>query len=92
MQGGEKTLQELAFSALFAILFSLATLLFGGAEPTTVEVLYPHHVVREGESLWVIAVRYYPETDMHETVMRLRYLNGLETTLVRPGQVLRLEE
>lgn len=45
-------------------------------------------VVAQGDSLWEIALRLNPEGDPRETVVRLRRLNGLESNLIHPGQVL----
>lgn len=47
-----------------------------------------HVVVEQGDSLWEIARQLSPEADPRETVVKLRLLNGLESNLIHPGQVL----
>lgn len=46
------------------------------------------YVVGEGDTLWAIAGRYYPERDPWEVVWAIRQANGLEGAegpLIRPG-------
>ena len=54
--------------------------------PATVQQV----TVRPGETLWAIATRTAPEVDPRQTVAVLMDLNGLETSTVQAGQVLRL--
>ncbi|MQA93702.1 MAG: LysM peptidoglycan-binding domain-containing protein [Streptosporangiales bacterium] len=42
--------------------------------------------VQNGDTLWAVAERTRPEVDPRVTVARIRDLNGLEGTLVQPGQ------
>lgn len=51
-----------------------------------------HVVVQQGDSLWEIARQLSPEADPRETVVQLRALNGLESNLIHPGQVLLVPE
>jgi membrane-bound lytic murein transglycosylase D len=46
--------------------------------------VYGTHVVRKGESLYIIARRY------RTSVTQLKKLNGLRSNLIRPGQKLRV--
>ena len=46
-------------------------------------------VVQPGESLWEIADRFAPESaDLRVVITELVELNGLQTKVLRPGQVL----
>jgi LysM repeat protein len=46
-------------------------------------------VVLPGDTLWDIAGRYGPPgSDIRETVYRIRKANGLQTSVLQPGQVL----
>lgn len=45
-------------------------------------------VVEQGDSLWLIAQRTTPESDPREVVTRIRELNGMQSNLIQPGQVL----
>lgn len=46
--------------------------------------------VRTGDTLWGIAEQYYDEVDPRVAVAAIRACNGLSTTEIAPGQVLRL--
>ncbi|MEZ5116407.1 MAG: LysM peptidoglycan-binding domain-containing protein [Candidatus Nanopelagicales bacterium] len=54
----------------------------GAVPPAATELV----VVQPGETLWSIAEAVDPQADPRETVERLRSLNGLEGSLVVPGQ------
>jgi len=45
-------------------------------------------VVQPGQSLWRFAATSMPGTDTREAVVRIRELNGLAGSVIRPGQVL----
>lgn len=48
-------------------------------------------VVRDGDTLWQIARRYAePGADPRRLVEQIRAVNGLETAVLRPGQVLKV--
>lgn len=44
--------------------------------------------VRAGESLWQLASRVAPDSETSAVVSRIRELNGIEDTVVHPGQPL----
>lgn len=50
------------------------------------DVRTTEYVVREGDTLWDIARRISPEGHHGKTVWTIRELNGLESSLIRPGQ------
>jgi nucleoid-associated protein YgaU len=56
----------------------------GPSDPVAVERVS----VEQGDSLWLIAERVAPERDPRDVVHRLRELNGLDSNLIQPGQVL----
>ena len=45
-------------------------------------------VVEQGDTLWRVAVRAVPDTDPRRTVDEIMELNGLESSLITPGQSL----
>ncbi|HEY8496768.1 MAG TPA: LysM peptidoglycan-binding domain-containing protein [Limnochordales bacterium] len=58
---------------------------------TPVQQEYVDVVVRDGDTLWQIARRHAgPGADPRQMVERIRAANGLETAVVRPGQVLKV--
>jgi len=49
------------------------------------------HLVVTGETLWEIAAEYTPAgEDVRDTVFDIRRANGLEGSLIFPGQVLQI--
>jgi len=50
------------------------------------DVQTTEYVVREGDTLWDIARRISPEGHHGKIVWTIRELNGLESSLIRPGQ------
>lgn len=48
------------------------------------------HVVRAGETLWSIAVRYEPSRDPREVVHAIAGANGLDPGRLLPGQEIAL--
>ncbi|OUM98083.1 MAG: hypothetical protein BAA04_07555 [Firmicutes bacterium ZCTH02-B6] len=58
---------------------------------TPVEQQFVDVVVRQGETLWQIAKRHAePGADPRQLVEQIRVANGLESAVVRPGQVLKV--
>lgn len=48
-------------------------------------------MIAPGDTLWEIADRFSPESvDLREVVQELVQLNGLESKVLRPGQVLQV--
>lgn len=64
------------------------------AETLTSPVSQPQMIVVEpGDTLWDIASEVAsPETDIREIVGLIKYINGLSTSALRPGQTLYLPE
>ena len=54
-----------------------------GPEPTTVD-----YRVRSGDTLWNIAAVVAPDGDVRDIVAEIKHLNDLDTSLIKPGQVL----
>jgi hypothetical protein len=48
--------------------------------------------VRPGDTLWRIASRCSPDTDIRDEVAAIERLNGLSDTVVRPGMRLRVPD
>jgi LysM repeat protein len=46
--------------------------------------------VRPGDTLWSIATSVAGEGDVRDVVARIRQVNGLDGTVLVPGEVLRL--
>jgi len=52
---------------------------------------YDQHVVVVGDTLWQIAETYTPAgEDVRTTIFGIREANGLENSVIVPGQVLRI--
>lgn len=47
-------------------------------------------MVERGDTLWQIALRYYPHTDPRKPVAAIKDLNNLKTSMIYTGQKLRL--
>jgi LysM repeat protein len=45
-------------------------------------------VVQPGQTLWSIAKDFAPQRDVRETVYEIRRINGLDSAMVRSGQIL----
>lgn len=48
------------------------------------------HVLAPGQTLWDVALRYFPRVDPRQTVARLEEVNHLDGALVPAGRLLRL--
>jgi Tfp pilus assembly protein FimV len=83
---------------LTSIALTLVLLLAGAvgarADGTPVPAIEPAHVaytVRSGDTLWDIAVdRVLPGDDVRVLIEDIRHLNGLGSSVIVPGQVLRI--
>ncbi|HVL89520.1 MAG TPA: LysM peptidoglycan-binding domain-containing protein [Actinomycetota bacterium] len=71
-------------------------ILIGGAANVTARQDHPApfrgtvHQVRLGETLWEIAKDAHPGSDPRRMVSRIKSENGLRSSVVRPGQKLRI--
>jgi nucleoid-associated protein YgaU len=59
-----------------------------GADPATERVARSSYVVREGDTLWSIAERVAPGTDLRPVVDALAAVNGVDAGSIVPGQLL----
>lgn len=50
------------------------------------------HQVISGDTLWTIAVEYYPNVDPRDVVGELRKINSLASATIYPNQILILPE
>lgn len=86
------------FRWLAAGLGALALLALGGAQVVPVTDLVRGSAaaasetvtVAPGDTLWDIASRRYPGTDVRRKVVEIQRLNGLEGATIRPGQRLKV--
>jgi LysM repeat protein len=88
---GRMVLRAGAFALLVTVAVLLGLLVAqvtsadpGGAPP------YRTTVVKQGDTLWGIAVRTEPDADPVDTMAEIRQLNGLAGNRIEPGQKLRL--
>ena len=51
---------------------------------------YVTHTVRTGDTLWDIALEHADGGDLRNLVHDIRSINGLDTSTIQPGQVLRV--
>lgn len=57
------------------------------------EMSYVNVVVGEGESLWGIVEEHAPvNTDLRDYILLVQEVNGLESTVIHPGQELALPQ
>ena len=74
-------------AVVVVLLLANAVGAFSGADPGT----GPSHVVSAGETLWGIAVAHTATgDDVRRTVFEIQNANGLEGSVIVPGQVLRI--
>ncbi|MDE0120908.1 MAG: LysM peptidoglycan-binding domain-containing protein [bacterium] len=81
------------FLGLLVVIFAGALLLLfeGEAVGASGQQEMEAVVVSPGETLWEIADRFSPESvDLRVVVRELVELNGLESKVLRPGQVLQV--
>ncbi len=73
--------------AAFALAVVVLVAALSSARPTSGAEPERRYVVQPGDTLWAIATARY-EGDPREAVWRIRDRNGLESAVLRPGQVL----
>jgi hypothetical protein len=73
------TLTIILFTALFA------TNAYGYKAPT-----YKHITVKNGESLWSIALKYSNENDLRKYIYEIKKINQLETSDIYVGTQLKI--
>jgi hypothetical protein len=73
---------------LLAVAFARAT--GAGAGPGEGAVRYETVTVQQGDTLWTIASRRYPDADPREKVGEIEQANGLGGPTIEAGQRLRL--
>lgn len=49
-------------------------------------------LVEKGDTLWAIALKYYPQVDPRKTVAEIKRINNMKVSKIYPGQVLRLPD
>ena len=72
-----------------AIVAAIGALALGAARPTSGAGEERRYVVRSGDTLWAIADARYAG-DPREAIWRIKQRNGLESSMLSPGQVLAL--
>jgi LysM repeat protein len=82
-------------SVAVALALLLAVAVAARAEGPTVasvdEITFVTHTVQVGDTLWDIAMVHAPQSsDVRDFVFDLKAVNGLETSIIQPGQVLRI--
>lgn len=84
----------ISIGILTALVFSY--LIFAGhngqaLEPQQVQEFKPQDIlytVQKGDTLWSIAVQYYPEIAREEAVQRIQQKNGFQGTTIHAGQAI----
>ena len=49
-------------------------------------------MIKKGDTLWEIALEYFPHTDPRKQVVKIKEINGLQDPTIYPGQRLRLPD
>jgi len=68
---------------LFYVLLSLTAVQSQGGSEYYTEV-----TINQGETLWTVAQRYFPNRDPRTIVAQLRAINKLSDPTIYPGQIL----
>ncbi|HBR29404.1 MAG TPA: hypothetical protein DD789_08180 [Firmicutes bacterium] len=75
---------------LMFVLFFLLITFYYSATKSQGQALGQSITVEKGDTLWDIALHYYPQADPRRGVAEIRSLNNLKTAIIYPGQILRL--
>ncbi len=75
---------------LMFVLFFLLITFYYSATKSQGQALDQSITVEQGDTLWDIALHYYPQADPRRGVAEIRSLNNLKTAIIYPGQILRL--
>jgi nucleoid-associated protein YgaU len=76
---------------LVVLVGALLFLFQGEAQSSTGQPEITAVVVQPGDTLWEIADRFWPESvDLRAVVRELVELNGLDSKVLKPGQVLQV--
>jgi LysM repeat protein len=75
-----------ALVSFAAVLLGAVSVSAGGSAPSA--AVTERVVVQPGQTLWEFAEQVAPSADPRETVRRIKDLNGLEGSVVVPGQAL----
>ena len=79
----------LALALLLAV--AVAARAEGPAVASPDDITFVTHTVRVGDTLWDIAMVHAPQdSDVRNFVYDLKAVNGLESSNIQPGQVLRI--
>jgi LysM repeat protein len=73
-----------------AVLGLLTSLGLAVAAHGTDGASYASITVQPGDTVWSIAARNYPQSDLRDRVVVIEQVNGLPTEVVHPGEVLRI--
>ena len=80
---------------LTSVALALALLLTGAvvaqAESAPEPTEFTTHTVVSGDTLWDIAAQHAPEgADLRDVVFDVKRVNGLDSSTIQPGQVIRV--
>ncbi|MDR7318723.1 LysM peptidoglycan-binding domain-containing protein [Brevibacillus nitrificans] len=83
--------QAIMFVVSFSLFFYLLTELVFASDANAV-LPVKEVTVREGDSLWKLAIRYQEEAQMevNELILAIQEVNELESVIIYPGQTLKI--
>jgi nucleoid-associated protein YgaU len=88
---GRRLVAALGLAAGVGAAALAGSVLRGGESPSGLHLAGQSSVVvRPGDTLWSIASAVAGEDDVRQVVVRLEQVNGLRSTTLEPGEVLRL--
>ena len=77
---------------LMFLLFFILMAFYYTAARSQGQALGREVTVEKGDTLWDLALRYYPHTDPRKGIAQIKNLNNLDTAIIYPGQQLRLPD